>query len=121
MQIFARSPHSHSLYIYYFVEQLASFAVYGYGIFAGIQLWKIRSGAIQQAKRFLVSILVYAFLDYSMEIIWIFLMTPEAIRASALSRALYDKTAMALLQTAIYAAVWYAYLFKSERVRATYS
>jgi|ERR1700722_5716883 len=121
MQIFARSPHSYSLYTYYFVEQLASFAVYGYGIFAGIQLWKIRSGAIQQAKRFLVSILVYAFLDYSMEIIWILLMTPEAIRASALSRVLYGQTAMALLQTAIYAAIWYTYLFKSERVRATYS
>ena len=56
-----------------------------------------------------------------MEIIWILLMTPEAIRASALSRVLYGQTAMALLQTAIYAAIWYTYLFKSERVRATYS
>src|ERR1700722_10997445 len=120
MQLFARSHHSYSLYAFYFVEQLASFAVRGYGLFAGIQLWKMRLDAIQHAKRFLLILLLYAFLDYTTAIIWTVLMTPEAIRSSALSRVLYGPTATALLQTAFYAAIWYAYLLKSERVRVTF-
>jgi hypothetical protein len=46
--------------------------------------------------------------------------TSQAIRASALSRFLSGQTAI-LLQTVIYAAVWYAYLLKSERVTGLFA
>jgi hypothetical protein len=121
MEIFARSSHSHFHYAYYFVEQVAYFALCGYGIFTGTQLWKIRPGAIQQAKQFLLILLVFTFLDYTTVIIRILLMTPESIRASVLSRFLYGQRAKVLLQTTIYTAIWYAYLLKSKRVRATFS
>jgi hypothetical protein len=120
IQTFAQAPHPHSLYTFYSVEQLVSFGIYGYGIFAGIQLWKTRPGAVEHAKRFIVALLLFAFADYVMAIIWVLLMTPEAVRTLALPEVLYGQAAKALLQTAVYAAVWYAYLLKSERVRVTF-
>lgn len=118
--LLARARHPYFSYTYYAVEQLISFAVQGYGVFAGIRLWRIRSGAVRQAKIFLFGIVLFAFADYIMGTIWIIVVTPLTIRASALSKFLSGQTAMALIETAIYAAVWYSYLLKSERVRVTF-
>jgi hypothetical protein len=117
---FAGSLHRYSLYSFYFVEALLGFAVYGYSIFAGIQLWKIREGAVLQAKRFLVTLLAYRFLDYTAGLMWLVLMTPERSRTLALSRYVQGSAAENLVRTAIYVGIWYSYLVKSERVRITY-
>jgi hypothetical protein len=121
LEVFAKSSHGYSLYMFYFIEQLTSFAVCGYGIVVGIRLWRICPGAVQQAKRFLLSLLLFAFLDYTTGIVWFIGMTPGATQASALSRVLYGQAFMALLQTAAYTAIWHAYLWKSQRVRMTFS
>ncbi|HEY4950130.1 MAG TPA: DUF2569 family protein [Candidatus Acidoferrales bacterium] len=120
-ELLARSLHPYSLYQFYFVEAFLGFAVYGYAIFAGIQLWKIREGAVQRAKRFLLILLVYRFLDYSMGSMWLILMTPDRSRTLALSHYLAGNAAENLVRTAIYVGIWYSYLMKSERVRATYA
>jgi hypothetical protein len=121
LQIFARSPHRDAYYAYYFVEQFVRFTVYAYGIFAGIQLWRIRPEAVRQAKLFLLSILLFALADYAFGAMWIDIFTPERTRASVLSRFLSGPIAIALIETTFYATIWYFYLLKSQRVRATFS
>jgi len=48
-------------------------------------------------------------------------MGSEHSRATALSSFLVGTSAQTLLRSAIYIAVWYAYLTRSERIRVTYS
>jgi len=121
MRVFARSSHSTAALVYYFAEQMASFAVYGYGVFAGIELWKMRPGAVEKAKLFILVLLAFALLDYASGLIWIVLATPEANRASALFRVADGTGVEIIFKTCIYGSIWYAYLMKSKRVRATFS
>lgn len=121
MELFSRSPHSHLFYGYYVSEQLANFAVRGYAVFAGIRLWRISPGAVGQAKRCLFYLVVFALADYATGAMFVVLTAPEAIRVSALLSFLSGQPAKALLQTCVYAGVWYSYLLKSNRIRLTFS
>ena len=121
MDVFAHATHPYSLYAFYGMETLAGFAVYGYGLFAGIQLLRIRPRAVDHAKRFLIYLLCYRIADYARGLNWIALMGSEHSRATAFSNFLVGQSAQTLLRSAIYIAVWYAYLTRSERVRVTYS
>jgi len=121
MDVFARAAHSYSLYALYGMETLAGFLVYGYGLFVGIHLLRIRPRAVEHAKRFLVYLLCFRIAVYVMGLNWIALMGSEHSRATALSSFLVGTSAQTLLRSAIYIAVWYAYLTRSERIRVTYS
>jgi len=121
MDVFAHSSHPYSLYVFYGGETLAGFAVYAYGLFAAVQLWRIRPGAVEHAKRFLFFLFCFRAADYMMGLNWIAVMGPAQSRAVSLSNFLAGKTALTLLRSAIYIAVWYAYLSRSERIRVTYS
>ena len=121
MDAFVHSAHHNSLFIYYATATLAGFVVYGYGLFAGIQLWRIRPRAVEHAKRFLFYLFCFRAADYLMGLNWIAVMGPENSRAVAFFSFLGGKTALTLLRSAIYIVVWYAYLSRSERVRVTYS
>jgi hypothetical protein len=121
MELFSRSSHPHLFFAYYASEQLASFAVRGYGLFAGIRLWRISPGAVGQAKRFLFYLVVFSVADYATGAMYVVLTTPEATSVSALSKFLTGQAAKAILQACIYAGVWYSYLLKSDRVRVTFS
>lgn len=121
MNVFAHAAHPYSLYAFYAAETLAGFVVYGYGMFAGLQLWRIRPRAVEHAKRFLIYLLFFRIADYVMGLNWIALMGPEHSRTTALSNFVVGKTALTLFRSAIYIAVWYAYLSRSERIRVTYS
>lgn len=121
MDVFARSAHPYSLYLFYAAETLAGFAVYSYGLFAGIQLWRIRHGAVEHAKRFLFFLFCFRAADYIIGLNWIAVMGSQQSRTMALSNFLEGKTALTLLRSAIYTAVWYAYFSRSERIRVTYS
>ena len=121
IELFSRSAHSHLFFAYYISEQLASFAVRGYGIYAGVQLWRTSPGAVDQAKRFLLLLVLFAFADCTAGAWLVVFTVPEAIRGSALSNFLSGQTAKTLLQVCVYSGVWFSYLLKSERVRATFS
>jgi hypothetical protein len=121
MELFSRSSHSHLFYAYYVTEQFASFAVRGYAIFAGIRLWRISPGAVNEAKRCLFFLMLFALADYTTGAILVVLVVPEAVRVSALTNFLTGQTGRALLQTCGYSGIWYSYLLKSERVRVTFS
>lgn len=54
MEVFAAGRHPYAHYLFYFVERVVGLSLRGYGIFAGIQLWKTRPGAMLHAKRFLL-------------------------------------------------------------------
>ena len=120
IEAFARSPHSYSLYEFYFAEQILGVVVYGYSVFAGIQLWKLRRGAVPTAKRFLLTLLLYRFADFMMGLLWVALMTPEGTHSLAVVSFLSGQNTRTLLNAVVYSALWYAYLYKSERVRVTF-
>ncbi|MBZ5696793.1 MAG: DUF2569 domain-containing protein [Acidobacteriia bacterium] len=120
METVLHVPHPYSARAYYFAEKLVVFAIRAYGILTGIQLWKIRPGAVERAKRFLTIYFAYALVDYLMGIIWLALMTPEGLRHLALSNFLSGNAYRAPLSATGYAAIWYAYLSKSARVRSTF-
>jgi hypothetical protein len=121
LQVFASSPHPYSSRSYYFVEHLSLFAIRGYGIFVGVQLWRIRPLAVEHAKRFLAIFVLFSILNFATGVVWIVLMGPESSLAPRLSGFLLGENSKALLQIAGYAAIWYTYLLKSERIRMTYS
>lgn len=116
MEIFPRSTHPYSLYEFYFVEQLVGFAVYGYGIFAGIQLWKTRPAAVKHAKQFIIALVAYRLADFVVGVNWVSVMAPHG----TLSKFLSWRTVKPVLNASIYGAVWYSYLLKSKRVRMTF-
>jgi hypothetical protein len=121
MDLISRSSHPHLYLAFYGSEHLVAFALRAYGIFAGIQLWRIVPGAVGQAKRFLFYFAVFSVADYATGGMFVFLTTPEGVSVSALSTFLAGKTGKALLQACGYAAIWYSYLLKSARVRVTFS
>jgi hypothetical protein len=101
-EVFVRSAHPYSLYQFYFAEAFLGFAVYCYAIFVGIQLWRIRKGAVQRAKNFLLILLMYRFLDFTAGLTWLILMAPDRSRGDALSHYLQGDETGIIVRTAIY-------------------
>jgi hypothetical protein len=120
VEVIASSDHPYSLYVFYFVQTAARIAVYGYGMFAGIQLWRIRPNAVQHAKQFLIVLLVLPVADFVMGINWFTLIFSEEARTITLSSSL-ARMVRTIVRAAIYSAVWYAYLSRSERIHVTYA
>jgi hypothetical protein len=116
----ATVPHPYSVRAFYFAEVLVGFVLCAYGMFAGIQLWRARPGAVARAKQFLLVYLGLAFVDYVMAIIWLVLMMPNGRRSLALSKFLGDATYRRPLSAGFYVTLWYAYLWTSVRVRLTF-
>ena len=115
IEIFSRGTHLYSHYLFYVVEQLAAIALFGYGIFAGIQLWKTEPAAVTHAKRFLLLYVVYRLADFAMAINLAWIMGPSGTLGMYLSGALLRQ-----LRFLVYPVVWYWYLLKSKRVRNTF-
>ena len=83
-----------------------------FSIYAGLGLWRIREGAVQTAKIYLL-----AFLGYSM------LATVLPFMAGLPSEAdgvLLIAGLGALAKAFVYVSIWYSYLMRSTRVRETY-
>jgi hypothetical protein len=114
---FERLTHSSLRYGFYFVEQLVGFGVVGYGIFAGIQLWRIRPTAIKHAQQFMIALVAYGLADFAMAANWAVLMDPRG----TFERFSPWGALKPVVATAAYCAIWYSYLLKSKRVQITYS
>lgn len=117
MESFSRSAHPYSLYQFYFVEQAVGLALCGYSIFAGIQLWKKRPGAVGNAKRFLVLLAIFRLADFVAGLDWAAIMGTRG----TLSHFLSVGTWRIPLNSLLYVALWYSYLLRSIRVRNTFS
>lgn len=112
---FARVPHPYAHSLFIVVEQLAGLALYGYGVFAGVQLWKKRPSAVMHAKRFLLLYAAYHLADFAMGMNFASIMDPAGTLRRYLSRQLPSQGRLL-----VYPIVWYLYLLRSKRVRNTF-
>lgn len=115
IDIIGRAPHLYMHYLFYIVEQLTGFALRGYGIFAGIQLWKSRPAALAHAKRFLLLLVLYNLADFATALNMAWILGPPGNVGRYLPQALIRQ-----LIELVYPVVWYWYLLKSERVHNTF-
>lgn len=115
IELLARTTHPYSHYLFYAVEQIALAALYIYGIFAGIQLWKTRPNALTHTKRFLLLVVVYHLADFAamLNIVWI--LDPPGAMSRYLPSAFFRQ-----VRNLVYPVIWYAYLLNSRRVRNTF-
>lgn len=115
IEVEARLTHRYLHYLFYIVEQLVDFALYGYGIFAGIQLWKIRPAALMHAKRFLLLLVLYHLADFAIALNFALVLDPPGTVGTFLPHAAFRE-----LRNFVYPVVWYSYLLQSKRVRNTF-
>jgi len=83
-----------------------------FGIYAGVQLWRVKPGAPRIAKTYLVAIFVQQIV-----LVLIGLWTVSKVAADPEN---IGSVIIQPLRSFIYVAVWYAYLNKSRRVASTY-
>ena len=95
------------------IDSVLSLGVTGFGLFAGIQLWRIRPGAVLTAKRYLFCALMSQAVEIGLP--WMTGLPAEDIRTMVAANV--RNAVRALIPFAI----WYSYLNVSKRVRATYS
>ena len=95
------------------VDACLSVALMAFSIYAGAVLWGVRPNAVRTAKRWLLWLLGYmvvsAILPFTAGL------PPEA------NEAMIPGTAVGSVRILIYFAIWYSYLNKSKRVKATYA
>lgn len=83
-----------------------------FSIYAGVGLWRTRPGAVQTAKRYLLWSLAY----YAVAAVLPFM----AGLPSQANDAMMAEVVKETVRGVVYFAIWYSYLNKSERVKATY-
>src|SRR5579872_5484959 len=115
IEVIARLSHPYSHYLFYIIEQLAGVALYGYGILAGIRLWKTRPAALMHAKRFLLLMVLYHLADFAVAVNLSWILDPPGTVARYLPHAFLRQ-----MRNLVYPVVWYSYLLMSKRVRNTF-
>ncbi len=83
-----------------------------YSMYTGVSLWKVSSNAVASAKRYLLILFHYSFVS-------IFL--PQLFGLSEKTQTeVYKTNPLNNVIIMLYAFVWYLYLRRSKRVKATY-
>lgn len=100
------------LAVIFSIDCILSSVVLFYEIRAGISLWKIKPGAVRMAKEYM-----YIFLGYSFIAIFLPFM---AGLPSASNEAMIPIVAKGAFQSLVFFGIWFSYLNKSQRVKATY-
>ena len=100
------------LFVVTVINTLLSLGIMAFSIYAGVGLWRIRPGAVKVAKKYLLYFLGYhAFTAY---------LPFMAHLPSAATEAIVAQVVKDSFRAIMYVAIWYSYLNKSLRVRATY-
>ncbi|PYV92332.1 MAG: hypothetical protein DMG05_04840 [Acidobacteria bacterium] len=94
------------------LDTVLSLGLTVFSIYAGASLWRLRPGAVQTAKRYFLWFLAYQ----AVAIVLPFM----AALPSAPDETMIAQTVKGAFRGIIYVIIWYSYLNKSERVRATY-
>ena len=95
------------------IDAVLSLGIAGFGMYAGIKLWRIRPGAVLAAKQFLYCTLAYHAIGMGLP--WISGLPAEDIKAMVV------ESVRDVMRGLIHFAIWFSYLNKSKRVRATYT
>lgn len=82
------------------------FAICGFGVLAGVELWRIAPGAVKKAKAFLWTFLI--------------LQVGGGVAFISISDQATIKDAADILRSVVFFGVWYLYLTLSKRVKNTY-
>ena len=94
------------------ITGICSICLFVYSMYAGVSLWRIAPNAVKSAKRYLIVLFHYSFFS-------IFL--PQMVGLSEKTLTDVYKTSPFLnLMVMFEAFLWYLYLRKSKRVKATY-
>lgn len=93
------------------IDSAVSFMIMAFSILAGVSLWSVRPNAVKIAKAYLIALLVYSVLEIPLFIVTL---------PSEASDAFMRQSTVAVVRTLLYVGLWYSYLSKSKRVKATY-
>jgi hypothetical protein len=94
------------------IDTFLSLGVMAFSVYAGVGLWRVKPGAAQTAKRYLLCLLAYA----AVETILPFMAgLPTDVDGTLTAEVIKDAS-----RKVFYVAIWYAYLNKSKRVMATF-
>jgi len=94
------------------INGICSIALAVFSIYAGISLWRVLSNAVTTAKKYLGAAFVYSIMS---------LFLPYLIGLSAeMQKEVGATSLLNSFVTALYLYVWYQYLKRSKRVKATY-
>jgi small basic protein len=94
------------------IDTFLSLGLMAFSVYAGVGLWRVTLGAVRTAKRYLLCLLAYAVVATILPFI--------AGLPSKVNEAMVEFVFIGSFRTAVYVAIWYAYLNKSARVKATF-
>jgi hypothetical protein len=94
------------------IDSFVVVALIVYSIYTGVRLWRVRPGAVANAKRFLLVVWAYFLASY---LSFFTIGFPEEVNALALRRFLWR-----LPIVSVHMLAWWTYLTRSKRVAATY-
>jgi hypothetical protein len=107
---FTRFPSLHTAVM---LETLMSIGLMAFSIYAGSALWSVKPKAVKIAKNYLLTMLAYS-------IVSPFVIIGVADLPSAATSAMTAEGAKQAFRGLIGFAIWFTYLNRSKRVRATY-
>jgi hypothetical protein len=94
------------------IEGICNICLLIYGMYAGVSLWKVTSNAVMSTKRYLIVLFHYSFFS-------IFL--PQLVGLSEKTQTeIYKVNPIYNLLVMLEAFIWYLYVRRSKRVKATY-
>jgi Protein of unknown function (DUF2569) len=94
------------------IDTFLSLGLMAFSVYAGVSLWRVKSGAVQTAKRYLSCLLAYVVVA---SILPLMAGLPSEANEGMILEIIKDAS-----KKVFYVAIWYAYLNKSKRVRATF-
>jgi hypothetical protein len=106
--------------VIYLLDNSAWIAVRSYGVYAGILLWRIRPGAVVEAKRFLIVLVAMAIVQAAGFLVGTLTQAPGTFSAALASDQGLRQALLGALQALFFSLLWHEYLSRSSRVRFTY-
>jgi hypothetical protein len=106
--------------VIYLLDNLAWIAVRSYGVYAGILLWRIRPGAVAEAKRFLIVLVAMAMVQATGFLVGTLTQAEGMLSEALASDQGLRQVLIGTLQALFFAVLWHEYLSRSVRVRFTY-
>jgi hypothetical protein len=101
-----------ALFTFILIGGICNICLFVYSMYVGVSLWKVAPNAVTSAKRYLLVLFHYSFLS-------IFL--PQLVGLSEkIQTEIYAMYSLSRLVAMAEAFLWYLYIRKSKRVRATY-
>ena len=94
------------------IDTILSVGLMAFSIYAGVQLWRVRSHVVSTAKKYFVCLLAYQ--GIAAVLPFMAGLPPEA------SQEILKAVARDAVRAIIGVVIWYSYLNKSRRVQATY-